>query len=95
MQAPFETELKRFVAHNNILQGVNFYGELTQLEEIRKDVELEIVEDDIDEELSELSPLADTKFGLLNSYNHTNSCQPKEHKFVFDDAGSCSSVVFY
>lgn len=95
MQAPFETELKRFVAHNNILQGVNFYGELTQLEEIRKDVELEIVEDDIDDELSELSPLADTKFGLLNSYNHTNSCQPKEHKFVFDDAGSCSSVVFY
>lgn len=94
LQAPFETELKRFTAHKNIFQGLNYYGETTQLEETRKDVELEIV-DDIDEELSELSPLSDTDIYLLNGYDHANSYQPQEHKFVFDDDGSCSSVVYY
>lgn len=94
LHAPFETELKRFAARKNIFQGVNYYGEITQLEESRKDVDVEIVEDDIDEQLSELYPV-DTNVCLLNGDNHTNSYKLQEHKFVFDGDGSCSSVVFY
>lgn len=44
------------------------------MEEIRKDVEFEIVEDDIDEEFFELSFFVDINIGLLNSYNYMNFC---------------------
>ena len=93
LQAPFESELKRFAVRRSLFQGVNFYGDITQLEEM--DPDAEIVEDDIDieEEFSEVHP-GDTITCLLNGSNHTNS-NKEEHKFVFDDDDSCSSVLFY
>lgn len=93
LQAPFESELKRFAVRKSLFQGVNFYGDITQLEEM--DPDAEIVEDDIDieEEFSEVHP-GDTITCLLNGSNHTNS-NKEEHKFVFDDDDSCSSVLFY
>lgn len=94
LHAPFESELKRFAVRRSLFQGVNFYGDITQLQEIRQDVE--IVEDDIDieEEFSEIHPV-DTNTCLLNGSIHTNSNKAEEHKFVFDDDDSCSSVLFY
>lgn len=92
--APLESELKRFAVRRSLFQGINFYGDITQLEEMKQDAE--IVEDDIDieEEFSEIHPV-DTNTCLLNGSSHTNSNNVEEHKFVFDDEDSCSSVLFY
>ena len=91
---PLESELTRFAARRSLLQGVDFYGDITQLEEMKRDAE--IVEDDIDveEEFSEIHPV-DTNTCLLNGSSHTNSHNVEERKFVFDDDDSCSSVLFY
>lgn len=92
--APFESELKRFSVRTSLLQGINFYGDITELEEMKQDAE--IVEDDIDieEEFSEILPV-DTNTYLLNGNSHTYSNKVEERKFVFDDDDSCSSVLFY
>ena len=92
--APFESELKRFAVRTSLFQGINFYGDITELEEMKQDAE--IVEDDIDieEEFSEIHPV-DTNTCLLNGTNHTNSNKVEERKFVFDDDDSCSSILFY
>ena len=92
--APFESELKRFAVRTSLFQGMNFYGDITELEEMKQDAE--IVEDDIDieEEFSEIHPV-DTNTCLLKGSNHTNSNKVEERKFVFDDDDSCSSILFY
>lgn len=92
--APFESELKRFSVRTSLFQGINFYGDITELEEMKQDAE--IVEDDIDieEEFSEILPV-DTNAYLLNGNSHTYSNKVEERKFVFDDDDSCSSVLFY
>ena len=92
--APFESELKRFAVRRSLFQGINFYGDITQLEEMKQDAE--IVEDDIDieDEFSEIHPV-DTNTCLLNGSNRTNSNKVEEPMFVFDDDDSCSSVLFY
>ena len=92
--APFESELKRFAVRRSLFPGINFYGDITQLEEMKQDAEF--VEDDIDteEEFSEIHPV-DTNTCLLNGGSHTNSNKVEERKFVFDDDDSYSSVLFY
>ena len=91
---PMESELTRFAVRRSLFQGVNFYGDITQLEEMKQDAE--IVEDDIDVEgeFSEIHPV-DTNTCLLNGSSHRNSHNVEEHKFVFDDDDSISSVLFY
>jgi len=89
-------ELKRFAVRSQFL-GVNYYGDIAQLEENNKK-DIEIVEEDIDDyyedEFAE-GHQADTNTSLLNSNNHTHTNKHEEQKFVFDDEDSCSSVLFY
>ena len=94
-------ELKRFAKRRSQLSGANYYGEDAhkRVNSRKKELEVEIEEEDIndyyeDEFVAGLQ--ADTNDTLLNSTNHTaNSNQREEQKFVFDDEGSCSSVLFY
>lgn len=99
LHPPFESELKRFAVRKNLFPEVNFYGDIMNLEEHENRKEdVDIFEDDaeIDEEFTEIHPV-DTNTCLLNSHNdnHTNSNSVEEHKFVFDDHDSYSSVLFY
>ena len=92
LRPPFESELKRFAARGSLFQGVNYYGDITQLEEHRRDSVT--IEDDAEEDFFEIHPV-DTNACLLNHTNHTDSNKREECKFVFDDDESCSSVLFY
>lgn len=90
-------ELKRFTMRRNQCLGVNYYGDIANLEESNRR-QVDIVEEDIndyyEDEFAE-GHQADTNMSLLNSSNHRNTNDLQERKFVFDDEDSCSSVLYY
>ena len=92
-----DLELKRFTKRRNQCLGVNYYGDIANLEESNRG-QVDIVEEDIndyyEDEFAE-GHQADTNTSLLNSSNHRNTNDLQERKFVFDDEDSCSSVLYY